>query len=152
MDTKKLYKDYLQNVKLMQLATCVENQPWLCNVWFVQGTDENIYWCSRKTRRHSIEIEQNPYVSCTFHQEFTEGLGQKGQAVVMAGQAKLLEQSKISKIYDLYHKRYPKLPSLQSKDIFQKVTGDHFFYQMTPTEVIWWDEVNFPGDPRQRIL
>ena len=66
------------------------NKPWLCNVWYVMDNDNNIYFMSRETRRHSKEIEQNPNVSCTFHKWFDEGLGQKGQAVIVGGTAEKL--------------------------------------------------------------
>lgn len=152
MNAKDLYKDYLNEVKLMQLATAKNNQPWLCNVWFVTDSKDNIYWCSRKTRRHSIEIEQSSKVSATFHKDFTIGLGQKGQAVIMAGHAELLKTENIPQIFDLYEERFPKLSELQTEELFTNNGGDHFFYKMVPNEIIWWDEVNFPEDSRQKIL
>lgn len=151
LDPKKLYQEYLESVFLMQLATSANEQPWLCNVWYVKDSDDNFYWTSRKTRRHSQEIAQNPKIACTFHQNFVEGLGQKGQAVIIAGHASLVVTNKIADIYDLYEQRYPKLPTMQDKQSFVDQTGDHFFYQVTPDEIIWWDEVNFPEDSRQVV-
>lgn len=151
MDKTDLYRSYLDDVKLMQLATARDNKPWLCNVWYVIDDDGVIYWMSRDTRRHSEEIHDNENVACTFHLSFDEGLGQKGQAVIMSGIAKKLDGNACKKPYELYASRFPKLLEFQSLDAFLNNEGHHYFYKMTPEEIIWWDEVNFGNDPRQKI-
>lgn len=150
-DAVALYKEYLEDVKLMQLATCRDNQPWLCNVWFVMDDDGNIYFMSRKSRRHSEDIALNPNVACTFHKTFTKGLGEKGQAVIISGTARMLSGDECLKPYDLYAVENPKLNEFQSKEAFTEGSGHHFFYKITPNEIVWWDEQNFPNDPRQII-
>jgi uncharacterized pyridoxamine 5'-phosphate oxidase family protein len=152
MDTEELYKSCLKDIKLMQLATCSDNQPWLCNVWYVIDATNKIYWISRETRRHSEEIAKNPKVSCTFHQWFDEGLGQKGKALTIAGNARQLTPMEVTQPYQLYLKRYPKLANLQSLEASKDGSGDHKFYEVTPTEIIWWDEESFPHNSRQKIL
>ncbi len=149
--TKQLYRDYLKDIKLMQLATCKDNKPWLSNVWFVIDEQDNVYWISRETRRHSEEIARNSHVSCTFHKWFDEGLGQKGQALVVSGEAKKLEGSECKKPYELYAERYPTVLDFQSLDTFLNDEGHHYFYKLTPKEIVWWDEINFPEEPRQEI-
>lgn len=47
----------------MQLATSLDNQPWVCNVWFAADTKLNIYWFSSITRRHSDEVTKNQKVA-----------------------------------------------------------------------------------------
>lgn len=137
----------------MQLATSRDGQPWLCNVWYVMDeASGKIYWISRETRRHSEEIEHNNKVACTFHQWFGEGLGQKGQALIIAGTARRLSGAACDKPFDLYQARYPGLAGFQSKEDFLTDKGDHYFYEITPTEIIWWDEENFPEQSRQKIL
>lgn len=147
---KSYYRDYLKDVKLMQLATSKDNQPWLCNVWYVADEDDNIYFISRETRRHSMEIAQNPKVSCTFHKWFERGLGEQGQALVMQGLAKKMSGTEIAKPYDLYQKRYPHLTNFQDLEDFISGQGHHFFYKITPNKIVWWDEKNF-DQPRQEI-
>lgn len=150
MDKRALYRAYLEDVKLMQLATARDNQPWLCNVWYVMDEDDNIYFISRETRRHSQEIADNPNVSCTFHKWFERGLGEQGQALVIAGRAEKLTGDAVEKPYTLYQARYPHLENFQALAHFQKEDGHHFFYKITPTEIVWWDEVNF-DQPRQEV-
>lgn len=151
MDIKKLYKNHLQKIKLMQLATCADNQPWLCNVWFVADGQDNIYWISRETRRHSQEITKNSHIACTFHESFNEGLGEKGQALVISGTAEKLTAKDIETAYNLYANRYLKLLEMQSLENSINDTGVHKFYKCTPQEIIWWDEVNFPDQPKQVV-
>ena len=153
MDIKNLISDYLKDIKLMQLATSQADQPWLCNVWYVIDDQDKVYWISRETRRHSQEIAQNPLVSCKFHRWFNEGLGQQGKSGVMAGKAQKLDNpSDIEEAYALYLARYPKLAEFQSLEASLDDTGDHKFYCMTPHEIIWWDEKNFPDQSRQKVL
>lgn len=47
----------------MQLATAVNDQPYLCTVHYYSDDNLNFYWSSKPFRRHSGEIEQNPKVS-----------------------------------------------------------------------------------------
>lgn len=151
MDIQTLYRDYVKNIKLMQLATTRNNQPWLCNVWFVMDENDHVYWISRDTRRHSQEIHDNPYVSCTFHQWFDGGLGQAGQALIMAGHAEKLSGDACKKPYELYAARYPKILEFQTEQEFLQDQGDHYFYKLTPQEIVWWDEKNFPDQSRQKF-
>ena len=61
---RKLIVAYLQEAKMMQLATVgADGRPWVCNVWFAVDKDLNVYWFSATTRRHSKEILQNSHVA-----------------------------------------------------------------------------------------
>ena len=152
MEARAFYRNYLKDVKLMQLATADNNKPWLCSVWYVVDDEDNIYWMSRKTRRHSIEIEANSHVAATFHKWFDKGLLEDpGQAVIISGQAEILSGEACRLPYDLYQKRYPRLNDFQSLDKFLNDEGHHYFYKLTPDEIIWWDEINFPNDPKQVV-
>src|ERR1043166_8172602 len=66
MEVSELVREYLKEAKLMQLATTVESQPWVCSVWFAADDDFNIYWFSSTTRRHSKEVKKNPKVAAAF--------------------------------------------------------------------------------------
>jgi acyl-CoA reductase-like NAD-dependent aldehyde dehydrogenase len=57
MNPRDIYPDILKDIKLMQLATVRDKKPWMCNVWYVMDEDHNVYWISRETRRHSLEIK-----------------------------------------------------------------------------------------------
>ena len=146
MNLKKLTKDYLQEAKMMQLATSVDNQPWVCNVWFAADEDLNIYWFSANNRRHSEEVRKNPRVAaaiCLPHAPEDQPRG-----LQLEGLAKELNSNKdIAQARSVYEGR-----------IFDGKTIDgfmnhqerpHKFYEIKPTLFVLFDVVNFPDDPRQ---
>ena len=152
MNAKKLYGDYLKEVKLMQLATVKGDKPWLCNVWYVMDEEDNVYWISRDTRKHSEDIHDNPNVACTFHKWFDGGLlNDKGQAVIISGTAARLSGEECRRPYALYSERFPRMPEFQSLELFLNDESHHTFYKLTPEKIVWWDEVNFPDDSKQVI-
>jgi nitroimidazol reductase NimA-like FMN-containing flavoprotein (pyridoxamine 5'-phosphate oxidase superfamily) len=51
MDVGKAIREYLPNIVHMSLGTCVDNQPWVCEVHFVYDDDLNLYWRSQPSRR-----------------------------------------------------------------------------------------------------
>lgn len=147
------WRIYFKDVRLMQLATSRDNQPWLCNVWYVHDTEtDNIYFTSRKTRRHSEDIAINERVACTFHKHYEDGLGQRGQSLVIAGKARLLtDELAIGKAFDLYEASHPKLSAMQARDVYCDGSGVHFFYEISPIEIVVFDDVNYPNNPRQEF-
>lgn len=151
MNPREYYVSYLRDIKLMQLATCQNNRPWLCNVWYVMDDQDRVYWISRETRRHSQDLEINPYAACTFHAPYTGGLGEKGQSLVMSGPVVKLNGESCHEPYALYAVRFPKIMEFQPLDHFLTHQAHHHFYQLTPDDIVWFDEINFPDDPRRVV-
>ncbi|MEO0392442.1 MAG: pyridoxamine 5'-phosphate oxidase family protein [Pseudomonadota bacterium] len=150
---RHIYRPIVDQIKLMQLATSRENRPWLCNVWYVMDDDDQIYWISRPSRRHSLEIADNIYVAATIHGPHNSGLlDDAGQALIISGHARQIPGPDTTKAYNLYAARFPKLRDFQSEEDIFRDQGHHVFYQLTPDEIIWWDEVNFPKQSRQVVL
>lgn len=54
--------------------------------------------------------------------------------------------------FDLYIARHPALAAFQPKEKFLNDEGHHYFYELTPTEIIWWDEGHASGTSRQTVL
>src|SRR5436309_422879 len=101
MNLKPLIKTYLKEAKLMQLATSIGNQPWVCNVWFAADEELNIYWFSSITRRHSKELIKNKKVSAAMALPQTPDDTPRGLQV--QGVAELLtEQADIYKAISVY--------------------------------------------------
>jgi uncharacterized pyridoxamine 5'-phosphate oxidase family protein len=150
-DPAILCREYLKEIDLMQLATCRNGQPWICHVWFVIDECDQIYFVSRQTRRHSQELRDNQKVACTFHNPVEDSLSHKSQSLTITGVARQLTPTEVKKPYQLFARRHPKLLNLQPLDRFVDGTGRLFFYQVIPTEMVWWDELNFPEDSRQKI-
>ena len=150
MELRELIKDYLKTARVMQLATSVNNQPWVCTVHFYSDDDLNFYWASMITRRHSIEIEQNPKASIAV--KIQEDTPEKKYVIGISaeGTAELLNIEEINKIGDQYIKKLDKDPNLIA-DILS-VKKPFKFYKFTPSKFVLFDVLNFPHDPRQELI
>lgn len=146
-DIKKLLQEYLKQAKVMQLATSVNNQPWVCNVHFYSDEDLNFYWCSLSTRRHSQEIEQNPQVAVAIKIHEDTQTEHYVIGIAVEGKAEVLTDEEIKKIGQLYINKLDKDPKLV-EDILTGKTHNKF-YRLTPTHSVLFDTKNFPDNPRQ---
>src|SRR3990167_10572859 len=101
---RQLIKDYLRKAKLMQLATSVNGQPWVCSVWFASDEDLNIYWFSSTTRRHSGEILKNKKVAAAIVLPHTPSDPPRG--LQLQGSAQMLtKKPDIDKAISVYKNR-----------------------------------------------
>lgn len=146
MDLRKLIKDYLKEAKLMQLATSIDGQPWVCSVWFAADEDLNIYWFSSTTRRHSKEVMQNNKVAAAIVLPQTPQ--DPGRGLQLQGIAELLtEQKDIDKAVSVYAGRI--FTKEQIEEFGALKDKPHSFYKIKPTQFVLFDSVNFPDESRQ---
>lgn len=131
----------------MQLATSVNNQPWVCNVHFYSDDDFNFYWVSMPTRRHSKEIEQNKQVALAIkiHEDNPEEKYVIG--ISAEGVAELIDNEEIEKIGDKYIDKLDKDPNLLSNILANK--SPFKFYRLKTSNIVLFDVKNFPDNPRQ---
>lgn len=143
---RTLIGQYLQEQKLMQLATVSQGNPWVCSVWQASDDDLNIYFFSSVTRRHSQEIENDNRAAGALALPHTpkdppRGLQFEGTVVKLTGEAD------IAKARSVYQGR-----------IFDAATIDQFmankerphrFYKIVPKKFVLFDVVNFPDDSRK---
>jgi len=148
MDLKQLIKDYLEEAKMMQLATSSDNQPWVCNVWFASDMDLNIYWFSSQTRRHSAEVSKNNKVAAAIvlpmtPKDLPRGLQLQGVA------EELTKKEDIDKAITVYKDR------IFDQEIINELMRDkekpHKFYKIKPTRFVLFDAVNFGENWRQEV-
>ena len=146
MELKLLIKQYLEEAKMMQLATVRDGKPWVCNVWFAADQDMNIYWFSSTNRRHSEEVSNDPHVAgamCLPHtpEDKPRGLQFEGKAEM------LTDEADVQKAMSVYIDRiYPK----EKVDEFMAhAERPHKFYRIKPSLFVLFDVVNFPDNPRQ---
>ncbi len=148
MDVRKLIEAYLQEAKLMQLATSIDNQPWVCSVWFASDEDLNIYWFSSTKRRHSKEVMHNQRVAGAIVLPQTpkdppRGLQFQGTA------EELSKQEDINKAISVYKGR---IFSKEDIEEFMSLKDHpHKFYRIKPTQFVLFDAVNFPDSSRQQL-
>lgn len=143
---EELIRDYLKEATMMQLATSVNNQPWVCNVWFASDDDLNIYWFSSTTRRHSGEIKQNAKVAAAFclpqtPKDAPRGLQVQGTAI------ELESPEDTAKARSVYEGRVFDAKTIDS--LVANPEKPHKFYRITPSLFVLFDAVNFPDESRQ---
>lgn len=140
MKLRKLIEDYLKEAKLMQLATSVDNQPWICSVWFAADQDLNIYWFSSTTRRHSGEVIKNQKVAVAMVLPHTPKDPPRGLQLQGIAEA-LTEQADINKAISVYADRI--FPKETIEELMQDKEKLHKFYRIKPTQFVLFDAINF---------
>lgn len=106
MSLEKLIEEYLREAKLMQVATVKNNRPWVASVWYVHDKDWNLYFISRKSRRHSLELKDNQYVAGTIVKPHTKGSGEKVRGIQFEGKAKETKGKTLELARSLAEARY----------------------------------------------
>ncbi|HUC39077.1 MAG TPA: pyridoxamine 5'-phosphate oxidase family protein [Candidatus Acidoferrum sp.] len=148
---KKLVENYLDEAKLMQIATSKNNKPWAASVWYANDKSMNLYFISRKSRRHSIELNKNRNVAGCIVKPHTIGSGQKVRGIQFEGTARQCNLTEIRKANDLYLKKYPKAERTPiSKLLSPKLY--YTYYIIKPKRIVLFDEVNFPEHPEQELV
>lgn len=143
---KQLIQQYLQDIKMMHLATVADGKPWVCNVWFAADENMNIYWFSAVNRRHSEEVAKDPHVAGSMcltqtPQDPPRGLQFEGTAKV------LTNETDIAKAKSVYVDRI--FPEERIQEFTAHAERPHKFYRIKPELFVLFDVVNFPDNPRQ---
>ncbi len=147
---KQLIMEYLDEGKLMQIATSNAGRPWIATVWYAHDKDMNLYWISKRMRRHSMELEKNPNVAGTIVKPHTVGSGEKVRGLQFEGTARPCNGREFKIADELYMKKYPDADRVPP--ILKGVTNFiATFYVAKPSAIVLFDEINFPKDPRQEL-
>jgi len=143
MDIKKIAKDHLKDLYVMQLATSKDNQPWVCNVHFLADDNLTLYWMSEADTRHSQDIAANPHVAAAVavHTEMPLiGVQIEGDAEQL-----LLKDNK--DVLQAYAERHDRAAMVA--DALAGKVGFRL-YCLTPRLVQIFDLQNFPHHPIQQ--
>ncbi len=147
---KQLVMDYLTEAKLMQLATSTGPKPWIATVWYVNDKNMNLYFTSRRLRRHSMELEKNHNIAGAIVQPHTGGSGDKVRGLQFEGTARECNEEEFKAANELYRKKYTSAARVPPKS---EGTGNAIaaFYIVKPSLLVLFDEINFPEQPRQEL-
>lgn len=63
MDIEKIVREYIDKSLHLSLGTSADNKPWVCEVHFAYDDHLNIYFVSKLTTRHCLEITVNPHIA-----------------------------------------------------------------------------------------
>jgi len=70
-------QQYLRDHNVATLATCGSEGPWAAAVFYV-NEGNTLFFLSSPTSRHCNNLEQNPRVAVTIHEDYTDWLDIKG--------------------------------------------------------------------------
>ena len=146
MDLKPLIKEYLTKNQCMQIATSSNDYPWICTVHFAADNDFNLYWLSARSKQHSLEISKNPKTAATIVHD-----AKLKQALQIAGNAYEVKDSDIDIVHVLYTAKFGPL-SLSPESMKEHNPEGHTYWVFKPTDILLWDEVNFPDSPKQNYV
>lgn len=149
-DLKSLVMEYLTIAKLMQIATVKSSRPWVASVWYTNDDAMNLYFISRKARRHSLEIKDNPNVAGTIVVPHVIGSGEKVRGLQFEGIAGMCIGDQALKAKQLYTAKYPRAEDIPA----EKLADPDFtvaYYVVMPKLFVLFDEINFPDQPRQEL-
>lgn len=145
MNLRNLAREYLDTMKLMQLATINNGQPWICSVYFVTDDNFNLYWMSARERQHSQEILSNPNVAITVVKD-----AERKQALQIVGQVYEVTDKELRTVHELYTAKFG--PNDYDLDEIKKyLPQGRAYWVFKPTKMSFWDEVNFPDAPKQQV-
>ena len=144
--TKRIYKE-AKDRWLMQIATSVDNQPWIANIFFVMDEQLNFYWLSFPNRRHSRELAVNNNAALSIAIKTDKPvIGVQAEGTV----EQIARMSVIEKILPLYVKKYG-----QGKDFITLAKAgknQHILYKFSPVSLQLFDEVNFKPEENPIVL
>jgi uncharacterized protein YhbP (UPF0306 family) len=150
MQAEKLIRQYVDQIKIMQLATSANDQPWACTIHYYSDKDLNFYWVSTLARKHSKDIAQNPKVAAAIlvHENTPEERYVIG--ISLEGKAELIGEQVDEQIGQDYIQKLGRDASLLSDIASGK--NPHKFYRLKPTKIILFDSKNFHDNPRQEMI
>ena len=142
----KLIESYLAKTRMLQIATCVDDQPWNCTVYFAYDNKLNLYWISKPNTRHSQEIMKNPKVAGVIvydqqpPQKSVKGLSFEGTAELLSGEEEVIASGLY--IQQLYREK-TLLADIRSGK------NPHKFYRIKPSKFVLLNSENAPNTIRQ---
>lgn len=143
---ENLVRQYLPKFNIMQLATSVDNQPWVCSVHYYADEALNFYWVSDENRRHSQEIKANSQVTgyVLVHEDTPEEKYIIGMSIV--GRAEVAENPS-KEVVDGYSQKFGG-KSRFVENAMDPQSPDQFF-RLKPSKIVLFDTKNLTGNPRQ---
>lgn len=130
---------------MMQLATCVDGQPWCCTLYFAHDNQHNLYFVSLDTTRHVVELKKNPKVAGAVALPHT--YGEMVHGVQFEGVAReIADPEELRTCAEAYAERFNRYTL--ANDILNGIIPSKL-YQIKPTSFVLFDQAHYPDNPRQ---
>lgn len=145
MDIEQTTREYLPSVIHMSLATSAHNTPWICELHYAFDDNLNLYFLSRSTARHSLDIHDNPLVAGNIIEQHDGNIKVRG--VYFEGTAELLTNVDESHIaYKTYNNRFMCGPGILTET---NTDDGHNFYKVSVKNFYLFD--NRETNPGQKF-
>ena len=139
-ELKKHILRYLENNRLMALATSKNDIPWVATVFFAYDQDLNIYFISRPETRKTQHLQVNPNVSVVVnHHQPKSGLV---KGVQLEGTAQVLDKNKEIKELEIFKKRH---------NWADEYLHNHELYKIIPKKIYYLDDELFGPGGREEL-
>lgn len=147
MDLAQIIRDFLTTAQLMNLGTSHSGKPWVTPIYFAADVEMNIYWLSRKSRRHSQELSNNSHVAGSI--VLPVKYGEKVRGLQFEGDARELKEQDAIAGRNIYSSKFW---IVEDRAASVAEGGDpQICYQLKPEKFILFDEVSFPDSPSQEF-
>jgi uncharacterized protein YhbP (UPF0306 family) len=128
---------YLSDHHVATLATYGTEGPWAAAVFYANAGDI-IYFLSAPTSRHCQNLECNPHVAVTIHEDYSDWLEIKG--VQIEGIASEISGSEEEKARKLYGQKFPVVGLLaQAPAAIVKALAKVRWYKIVPQHLYFID-------------
>jgi uncharacterized protein YhbP (UPF0306 family) len=149
-DARALLREYVHGGSVMQGAT---SAPWPWNCWYAADADLNLFFLSKTTRRHSVDIMRDSRVcGVIIHAIPTGGPGEPVRAVHLEGDAEQVTIADLERAFNIFASRWADARAVPSIDVLRQPDGIDRLWRIVPRAFVLFDEVNFPKSARQEIL
>lgn len=144
MKAEDCIKEYLKEMKIMQLATVRDGQPWICTVNVVVDDQQNLYWMSQRSTRHSKELVDDSRAAGAVVRNVDDK-----QCVHFEGEAFEVAADDFERVHALYGKRYGANKDERLEEARSGEPNARTYYVIKPKLFVLFDLKNFPTSPRQ---
>ena len=134
---ESIIRDYIKNVVHMSIATCLDNQPWISEVHYSYDDDLNLYFISRPSRRHSVEIAANSQIAGNIIKQHVAGEEVRG--VYFEGAIEILDGvAETDMAFQTYNERF----GIDSSRLDEQAEENgHRWYKITVNKFYLFDEL-----------
>ena len=134
--------DFLENTRVLTLATCADNQPWSATLAFAFDKELNLYCITNGLSRHIQEIIKNPAVSVSMYEHQSPSynpLTVKG--LQLEGRAKILSGAEVLLGLKVFIGRFPKAEKMSVERLFELKSAR--LMRIEPNRLYYLDRGNF---------
>lgn len=132
-----IIREYIKDIIHMSIATAYDNKPWISEVHFAYDGELNLYFISRPSRRHSLEVAENNQIAGNIVKQHTKG--EKVRGVYYEGTIEMLNGvTEDHPAFVSYHGRFDADVAVLAE---QQEENGHRWYKITVNKFYLFDEI-----------